>query len=247
MASKAEPLYNQIGESYRNFRVPDKRIAQLIQEALVDAKTIVNVGAGTGSYEPEGYDLIAVEPSETMILQRPKSAAAVVKASAENLPFKDNQFDAGMAILTIHHWNDWKKGLLELNRVANKCIILTWNPSHKGFWLTKDYFPEILEIDKRIFPPFDQIQKLLSDLDVITVPIPHDCTDGFGSAFWRQPSKYLDLGVRKAMSTFSKINNLKEGIERLKVDLENGAWQEKYGHLMQKQEMDLGYRLLITA
>ncbi len=240
-------IYDKIGESYSTYRVPDKRIAELIHNALGDAGTVLNIGAGTGSYEPGDLTVKAVEPSATMINQRPRGSAPVVQASAEDLPFMDKQFDAAMAILTIHHWHNWRKGIQELRRVANKCVILTWDPDSDGFWLTQEYFPEILTIDRAIFPSLDDLKSVLGDFQVSVVPIPHDCTDGFGSAYWRRPDAYLSAGVRNAMSTFTKIQNLEAGLNRLKSDLATGLWHKKHSHLLNYHEYDLGYRLICAT
>lgn len=237
-------LYDTIGRGYVNYRLPDKRIADYINKALGDAKKVINVGAGTGSYEPGNRKVIAVEPSEVMISQRPVGAAPAVQASAECLPFEDKCFDAAMAILTIHHWSDWRAGLNELTRVANKVVIFTWDPSFEGFWLTRDYFPEVLHYDKKIFAPVEEIVSIIGNGAVEVVPIPADCTDGFGSAYWARPEAYLNENIRKSMSTFARLSTISEGIERLKSDIESGDWQIKYGHLLSLKEMDLGYRVI---
>lgn len=238
-------LYDTIGKSYVNYRQPDIRIADCIIEALGDAKTVVNVGAGTGSYEPFDKEVTAVEPSEVMISQRPPDSARAIQASAECLPFLDKSFDAAMAILTIHHWSDWKRGLKEMIRVANKAVIFTWDRTYEGFWLTRDYFPEVLQIDKKIFPPLEDIVSLIGNAEIVTVPIPADCTDGFGSAYWARPEAYLDVNVRNAMSTFARLSTVDEALSRLKNELANGVWQKKYGHLLALKELDLGFRLII--
>lgn len=238
-------LYDEIGRSYRAHRVPDIRIAKQISHALGDAKTIVNIGAGTGSYEPTQRDLIAVEPSSLMISQRPIGSAPAIQASAEHLPFADKRFDASMAILTIHHWTNWRKGLEEMIRVSNKVVIFTWDPNFEGFWLTKDYFPEILRIDQSIFPSVDKIAEMFPQCTVETTFIPHNCTDGFGSAYWRRPEAYLNEGVRNAMSTFTKLRGIEPTLLKLEKDLASGLWHKKYGSILSLPEMDLGYRLIV--
>ena len=174
--------YDAIGTGYSRYRLPDARIAAHLSAAFGDAESVLNVGAGTGSYEPTGRRVVAVEPSATMIAQRPAGSAPVVQASAESLPFADGEFDAAMAVLTVHHWSDWRRGLAEMTRVARSVVLLTWDPAHEGFWLTQDYVPGILALDQRIFPPLDALASALGGADVRPVPIPHDCTDGFGSA-----------------------------------------------------------------
>lgn len=237
-------LYDSIGQSYVNYRIPDTRIAELINKALGSSKTVVNVGAGTGSYEPKDRTVLAVEPSDVMIKQRPPGSAHVIQARAENLPFYNKQFDASMAILTIHHWTDWAKGMTELCRVSKKIVLLTWDPNFPGFWLTRDYFPEVLEIDKSIFPPIEKIMSMLRETRIENVPVPHDCTDGFGSAYWRRPTAYLNKGVRNAMSTFSKLGDVENQLQKLRADLESGLWYQKYASVLELKECDLGFRLI---
>jgi SAM-dependent methyltransferase len=236
--------YDRIGIDYRALRHPDPGIEQAIQAALDEAQTILNVGAGAGSYEPRDRKVVAVEPSATMIAQRPAWAAPVVQAAAEALPFADRQFDLALAILTLHHWQDLDRGLRELKRVAKRQMIFTWDPSHSGFWLTQEYFPEMLSIDQRIFPSFTQIEGVLGPMRRIAVPIPHDCTDGFGCAYWRRPEAYLDPQVRQAISTFHKIKGTTAGVEKLRDDLDSGRWEARYGSLRTLTSLDLGYTLL---
>jgi SAM-dependent methyltransferase len=242
-----EAVYDTIGVEYARYRRPDPRIAALLTGALGSARTVLNVGAGTGSYEPHDLDLVAVEPSAEMIRQRPPSSAPVLQAVAEHLPFRDHSFDAAIAILTLHHWPDWRRGLLEMRRVArDRIVVLTWDPDYSGFWLTEDYFPEILSVDRRILPTIAGISRVLGPLEVRTVPIPKDCTDGFLGAYWRRPEKYLDPGVRQAISTFSRIPKVEAGVQRLASDLSSGLWRDRNGDLLSLSELDLGYRILIA-
>ena len=241
----AHPLYDTIGRNYRRYRQPDPRIGAAIVQALGNARSVVNVGAGTGSYEPVDRRVIAVEPSMVMIRQRPPDAAPAVQASAMALPFRDAGFDASMAILTIHHWPDWQRGIGELRRVADgPVVIVTWDPSNTGFWLT-DYFPDTLRADRQIFPTVAQIGSELKSMSVLELPIPHDCSDGVLGAYWRRPEAYLDEGVRSAISTFSKLGDLSPALERLRQDLKTGAWHRRHGSLLNLPELDLGYRLLV--
>ena len=171
-------LYDSIGHGYGERRKQDPRIAERIFSALGSSESVVNVGAGTGSYEPRDRKLVAVEPSMVMIQQRPPEAPAAVRASATSLPFRDESFDAALAVLTLHHWPDVSRGIEELRRAARKAVvILTFDTSVGGFWLT-DYFPEILEVDQRSMPPMSAIERQLGTTEVFDVPIPHDCTDG---------------------------------------------------------------------
>ena len=240
-------IYDQIGEGYHNLRIPDPRIARNILQALGEVETLVNVGAGAGSYEPLDGNVVAVEPSLTMIRQRPPGIAPVVQASAMGLPFRDGAFAAALAVLTVHHWPDRSRGLHELARVArNRVVIVTWDPATSGFWLIDDYFPEIGEIDREILPPLEEFRQALGPIDVHHLLVPHDCSDGFLGAYWRRPHAYLDPRVRSAISTFSKIHDVESGLDRLRRDLENDTWRQKYEHLQGQSDLDLGYRLIIA-
>lgn len=239
------PLYDRIGRDYSARRKPDPRIAEAILRALGDAGTVVNVGAGAGAYEPTDRQVVAVEPSMTMITQRSAGSAPVIRASATALPFRDDSFDAALAVLTVHHWPDRQLGLSELRRVArSRIVVLTWDRSSPGFWLT-DYFPEILDIDRRIFPASGEFGRSLGPVSMETVPIPHDCTDGFLGAYWRRPAAYLDERVRFAISSFSKLSGIESSIDRLRADLESGEWDRRYGEILTRTELDLGYRLIV--
>ena len=240
-------LYDRIGREYAARREPDPRIADAILRALGNAGSVVNVGAGAGAYEPSDRQVVAVEPSMTMIAQRATGPAAVVQASATSLPFGNDSFDAALAVLTVHHWPDQRLGLSELRRVArDRIVVLTWDRAAPGFWLT-DYFPEILDIDRRIFASLDDFEQTLGAVAVETVPIPHDCTDGFLGAYWRRPAAYLDERVRSAISTFSRLSGIKPGLDRLDADLASRDWERRYGELLEKTELDLGYRLIIGS
>ncbi|MDF1733751.1 MAG: class I SAM-dependent methyltransferase [Minwuia sp.] len=237
--------YDTIGINYANLRQPDTRIEAAIGAALGDAATVLNVGAGAGSYEPTDRAVTALEPSIAMIRQRPAGAAPVVRGVAEDLPFANNSFDAVMAVLTVHHWSDQPKGLAELRRVARgPVVILTFDPDHRGFWLT-DYLPELITIDAAQMPTMDSYATALGPVQITPVPIPHDCADGFLAAYWRRPSAYLDPRIRAAISCFWAIEDVRVKLERLARDLETGAWAEKYGDLLRRESCDLGYRLVV--
>ncbi|MEP3227449.1 MAG: class I SAM-dependent methyltransferase [Parasphingorhabdus sp.] len=238
-------LYDRIGIGYSNLRKPDQRIADRINQALGNAETILNIGAGTGSYEPKDRTLFALEPSAAMIEQRASDAAPVVQGTAENLPFDDNQFDAAMAVLTVHHWTQFETGLSEMRRVArDRLVILTFDPKAPYFWLA-DYIPEIITLDQPIMPDISRFEAILGDIEVHPVPIPNDCTDGFLGAYWRRPHAYLDPNVRSAISTFSKLGNLSDALTKLEEDLESGAWTQSYGQLLNEDSLDIGYRLIV--
>ena len=239
-------LYDTIGLNYADLRRPDPRIAQQIEDALDDAQTVLNVGAGAGSYEPAGRKITAVEPSAKMIAQRPESDAVVMRGGAENLPFEDNSFDAAMAVLTIHHWSDKAKGVAEMRRVTrDKIVFLTYDPAFRDFWLL-DYFPALITLDEGQMPAMADYGDWLGDVSISPVPIPHDCTDGFLAGYWRRPAAYLDERVRAAMSPFCALGDVSDGLARLKDDLDSGAWERRYGHLAGLDALDCGYRLVET-
>ena len=245
------PLYDEIGEGYPRTRRADPRIAARIDQALGDARTVINVGAGTGSYEPAGRDVTAVEPSAAMIAQRPPGAAPAVQGSAEALPFCDDSFDAAMAAMTIHHWGDIPRGLAELRRVArDRVVIFTWDPATAGTqWLTAEYLPELGQIDLFRFPRPAEIAAALTGADVIPVPIPQDCQDGFIEAFWARPEAYLDPEVLAGMSGMRMLDPVVRelGLARLSADLDSGDWEHRHGHLRELDELDLGYRLVVAG
>jgi len=238
-------LYDTIGINYTELRKPDDRIAAQIDRALGAAQTVLNVGAGTGSYEPRGKQVQAVEPSIEMIRKRKPAAAPVVQASADSLPFEDLSFDAGMAILTIHHWPDIAAGLRELKRVTRgPIVLLTFDPSLRP-WLT-EYLPELVSLDERQMPQMTQYAEWLGPVTIEPVPIPHDCMDGFLYAYWRRPEAYLDARIRSASSSFWKIRDTETALERLSDDLKTGEWDRKYASLRDQSDYDAGYRLVIA-
>jgi SAM-dependent methyltransferase len=238
--------YDRIGIDYSNLRKADPRIAAAIAEALGPARTVLNVGAGAGSYEPADREVTALEPSAEMIRQRPPHAAPVVQGRAEALPFGDGSFDAAMAVLTVHHWADQAQGMREMRRVARgPVVVLTYDPAFHGFWLA-DYIPELVTLDEAQMPPLARFGTWLGVVDIAPVPIPHDCTDGFLAAYWRRPAAYLDPQIRAAMSSFWALGDVSDALGRLERDLESGAWARRYGHLLELDRCDCGYRLVVT-
>lgn len=238
--------YDTIGRGYAQVRQPDARIAARILEALGDSASVVNVGAGTGSYEPADRRVVAVEPSDVMIRQRSAGSAPVVRASADALPFGDASFEASLAVLTIHHWPDLARGLGELRRMARKrTVVLSFDTTVGGFWLT-DYFPEIVALDAESMPSLSEIERHLGRCETHDVPVPHDCTDGFLGAHWRRPEAYLAPEVRAGTSVFAGMQREHEGLARLRADLESGAWEAQYGWVRERDTLDLGYRLLVS-
>ena len=239
-----DTLYDTIGLNYANLRKPDFRIAQRIETALGDAQTVLNVGAGAGSYEPADRQVTAIEPSVEMIQQRSNSTATVIRGSAEDLPYADKTFDASMAVLTIHHWSDQEKGVMEMQRVTRgKVVFVTYDPSFRGFWLA-DYFPALVTLDEAQMPPIANYKKWLGSVEISPVLIPHDCSDGFLAGYWRRPSAYLDARVRAAMSSFWALNDICEGLRKLEADLNSGVWEQRYSDLLSLDELDCGYRLV---
>ena len=242
--------YDRIGHGYSDYRRADPRIAAAILDALGDARTVVNVGAGTGSYEPTDRPVVAVEPSTAMALQRDPSLSPAVLGVAESLPLADGTTDAAMAVMTMQHWSDVPRGLAELKRVARRRVVLvTIDPSAEaGMWLFADYAPEFLERDRREMPAITEVIDALGPATVTPLPVPNDCTDGMGIAFWSRPEAVLDPGARSATSGFARMDDEREAaiVARLAADLRTGAWDEKYGHLRRLTELDVGLRL-ITA
>jgi SAM-dependent methyltransferase len=243
-------VYDTIGTGYVVHRQADPRIARSIRAALGDAASIVNVGAGAGSYEPTGLSVVAVEPSWEMIGQRSVDRAPVVQAVAERLPFPDGAFDAAVAVLTVHHWLDRRAGLAELARVARRVVIVTWDPACRdSFWLTTEYLPEIVEFDLPRFPSLSELAGCLGgQITTQVLPVPHDCVDGFLGSFWRRPDAYLDPAVRSAMSCFAQLpaGSVDAGLTRLADDLREGRWETRYEHLLEQDGADLGYRLVVA-
>jgi SAM-dependent methyltransferase len=211
--------------------------------------TVANIGAGTGSYEPSNT-VVAVEPSKVMIRQRNDGAAPVIRAVAEHLPLCANAVDAALAILTIHHWSDIDGGVAEMIRVARRrIVILTWDHTvFSQFWLLREYLPAAAEMDMRLAVPITKLQSLLVNASIQEVPIPYECADGFGGAYWRRPHAYLDAQVRAGISMFALMAEplVREGLSRLEADLATGAWTDRHADLLDKPQLDLGYRLVVS-
>jgi SAM-dependent methyltransferase len=238
-------LYDRIGAGYTATRRADPRIAARIHAALGDARTVVNVGAGAGSYEPADREVVAVEPSETMIAQRPPGSPPVVRASAEALPFADLRFDAAMAVLSDHHWADRRRGLRELRRVAQRAVLFTFDSAFvDAGWIT-----EYLSGFRRLKGlTLEEIIECLGGARVERVPVPADCADGFLSAYWRRPEAYLDPRVRAGISVFAQLEpaEVERFVRRLAADLASGAWRARHGDLLRRDELDLGYCVLVA-
>lgn len=242
-------LYDKLGVGYSLVRLPDQRIASAITRSLGDAQSVLNVGAGTGAYEPADRQVVAVEPSAVMIAQRPPHAAPVVQASAEKLPFPDDSFDVAMAVISDHHWTDRDQGLRELKRVArHRVIVFNADPAEaERFWFTTEYLPEFLELipaHHRHQGAWKQrLQNVLGPVELEPVPIPHDCTDGFYGAYWLRPHAYLDPRVRAGISVFSLVapGAVERAVDALNTDLQSGTWLRRHHELEQLSELELGY------
>jgi len=241
-------LYDTIGATYTVTRRTEPRIAAQVWAALGDARTVLNVGAGTGSYEPPGRDVTAVEPSALMRAQRPTGAAPSVAAVAESLPFEDQSFDAAMAFSTVHHWPDPIAGVREMQRVARRVVVFTCDTSDRAwrrrFWLTRDYLPEVAA------SPIGLATELANAIGARVEPvlIPWDCVDGFFEAYWRRPEAYLDQNVRRGISVWAKVGPDVEqrAVRSLRDDLASGRWAECNRDLLDLEVADLGLRLLIA-
>lgn len=247
--------YEEIGKGYGERRHTDPAIAAQLEAALGDARTVLNVGAGAGSYEPVGRELTAVEPSAEMIAQRPPGAAPAIQASAEELPFEDDSFDAAMAVFSDHHWRDRARGLGELRRVArDRVLLLNADPAEaERFWLSREYLPGFLDL---IPAPYRvaghwaaELRELLGEIELPAVPVPHDCRDGFYQAYWRRPRAYLNPAIRDSISVFRRLpaSEVTAAIERLGRDLESGAWEDAHAALLEQAELDIGLRLVVAG
>jgi SAM-dependent methyltransferase len=245
-----EAAYDRMGRGYAAGRRTDPRIADIIWRPLGDAARVLNVGAGTGNYEPTDRTVLAIEPSSEMLRQRSSHAASAVRGVAESLPFPDQSFDATLCVLTVHHWHDIPAGLAELRRVAPLQVIFMFDAHLAyGLWLVDDYFPEIEELPvERQAPSVADIANHLEVVSVTPVPVPADCIDGFAGAYWNRPEAFLRDDVRAAMSCCASLDPdiVRRGVDRLRADLESGRWDAKHGALRELDELDVGYRLVVA-
>jgi SAM-dependent methyltransferase len=241
-------LYDTIGATYTVTRRTEPRIAARIWAALGDARTVLNVGAGTGSYEPPGRDVTAVEPSALMRAQRPAGAAPCLDAVAESLPFEDQSFDAAMAVSTVHHWQDPIAGLREMRRVARRVVVFTFDETgwRDQFWLTRDYLPEVAALLAGWPTLTEQVREIRGRIE--PVPIPWDCADGFFEAYWRRPEAYLDENVRRGISVWARVGLDAEqrAVRNLRDDLASGRWAERNRDIADLESAELGLRLLVA-
>jgi ubiquinone/menaquinone biosynthesis C-methylase UbiE len=244
----SQAAYDELGLNYADFRRADPRIEAKVWAALGDARSVVNVGAGTGSYEPRDREVIAVEPSPLMIAKRPPGAAPALKGVAEALPLDDRSVDAAMAILTIHHWSDLEAGLDEMRRVARKRIVLLTIDAAKNseIWTLAEYFPEAMALEEEVMPSIASLEASLPGAIIETVPMPSRCRDEFTSALWDRPELFLEPATLRASSLWHRLDPelIARGQERLRADLASGRWDEKHGHLRTLPELDIGTRLI---
>jgi SAM-dependent methyltransferase len=242
--------YDTIGRGYRDVRRTDGRIASAIWSGLADASSVVNVGAGAGSYEPQDRKVIAIEPSALMIAQRPPEAAPAIRAAAEALPLGDQAVDAAMAVLTMQHWDDLEAGVRELVRVARRRVVLVTMDVEvlAQLWLFRDYLPETAADHAARFPSIRRLLGLLPNAATAVIPVPRDCADGFMAAFWGRPEAYLDPRIRVATSPWHLLapETVDRALDRLERDLASGEWDRRHGDLRRRQELDVGLRLVVA-
>lgn len=242
------PAYDRVGLNYADFRRADPRIEQRVRAALGDARSVVNVGAGSGSYEPRDREVIAVEPSPVMIAQRPAGAAPVLEGVAEALPLAGQSVDAAMGVFTIHHWSDLAAGLAEMRRVARERIVLVTIDAARNaeIWTLAEYFPEAMRAEEEKMPAMRTLAALLPGAEVEAVPVPSRCRDEFTSALWDRPEMFLDPAALRASSLWHTLPPaaIERGQARLRADLESGRWDERHGHLRTLPELDIGLRLI---
>jgi SAM-dependent methyltransferase len=251
MSGTSAPRYDRIGIEYARTRREDPRLAARIHDALGDARTVVNVGAGAGSYEPRDRHVIAVEPSDVMAAQRPPDLAPAIRASAGNLPLPDRSVDAAMAVLTVHHWDqEQERGVREMRRVARGPVVIhTYDADVcSRMWLMAEYLPEVAELDRQVFPPIETLVAWLGGRVTVTpVPIPRDTPDWSLGSFWAHPERVLDEQARNATSGFARMDPavVERVVAAVARDLEDGTWDRQYGHLRGLDELDVGARLVV--
>jgi len=245
------PRYDRIGTGYAGYRREDPHLAAQITAALGDAASVVNVGAGAGSYEPRGRHVVAIEPSDVMAAQRGPDRVPAIRGFADALPLRDNAVGGAMAVLTLHHWDHARKaGVLEMRRVSRgPVVIVTYDPRVSGaMWLMADYLTEVAELDNAIFPLPEDVAAWLGGATISPLPIRRDTPDWNLGSFWAHPERVLDEGAREATSGFARqpravVDRVVRDVER---DLESGAWALRHGHLRELSELDVGLRLIVS-
>ena len=249
--SNGSPRYDRIGDGYAQYRREDPSLRSKIHAALGDAQSVVNVGAGAGSYEPTDRQIIAIEPSDVMALQRRFPHPPAIESFANQLPLRDQSVDAAMTVLSLHHWDETRQqGVREMRRVARgPVVIVTYDAEVSSqMWLMADYFPEVAELDRAIFPRPDSIAQWLGGARIEPLPIPASSPDWMLGSFWAHPERVLDEGARNATSGFARQHPsvVQRVVSEVRRDLENGTWDAKYGQLRQLSEFDAGLRLIVS-
>jgi SAM-dependent methyltransferase len=246
------PRYDRIGTGYAATRREDPRLRERIERALGEARSVVNVGAGAGSYEPEGRHVVAIEPSDVMAAQRPRSRAPAIRASAADLPLRRGSVDAAMAVLTLHHWDDARElGVREMRRVATgPVVIVTIDADVSGaMWLMADYLTEVGALDRQIFPRIEQVADWLGgETRVEILPVARDTPDWTLLSFWAHPERVLDRAAREATSGFARMPRdvVERVVSDVDRDLRNGAWEARNGHLRTLDALDVGLRMVVS-
>jgi SAM-dependent methyltransferase len=259
VTNSPSPVYDTIGQGYLAHRRPEPSWEALIHQQLGDGRVVVNVGAGTGSYEPLDRDVVAVDPSSVMLSQRRSGAAPAVRASGSALPLPSDSADVAMAILTMHHWDDWKSGLSELCRVAPRRMVLTMDfEMHSRFWFLEDYVPEVGLFTAQQEPGYEAVAEVIggdtgrgdtgSAATVIPLLVPRDMQDGVLGAYWCRPEAYLDPAVRANCSGLALADPavVARGVAALEADLASGEWQRRHAEFDEMAAIDLGYRLVVA-
>jgi SAM-dependent methyltransferase len=244
--------YDEIGLGYARTRRADPRLAAVIEQGLGDARTVVNVGAGAGSYEPNDRYVIAIEPSDVMAAQRPRELAPALRGRAGALPLRDASVDAAMAVLTVHHWDgEARAGVRELRRVARgPVVIVTFDVEVSSrMWLAAEYLPEVTATDRRTFPAPEKLAEWLGGRTrVAPWPIPRDCSDWTFASFWAHPERVLDERIGGATSGLARLDRAvrDRATRALAVDLADGTWDARHGHLRELESYDAGLRVVIN-
>jgi SAM-dependent methyltransferase len=244
--------YDRIGSGYARLRSEDPHVRAQIHAALGDARTVVNVGAGAGSYEPVDRHVIAIEPSDVMAAQRPPGLVPAIRAFAGELPLRDASVDAAMSVLSLHHWDaSQEQGVRELRRVARGPVVLVTFDARVSseMWLVADYLPELAELDRRILPPPETLAAWLGGAtQIIEMPIRRDTPDWTLGAFWAHPERVLDPVARLATSGFARMPpEVVARVDRaLRDDLDSGRWDARHGRLRALDAYDAGMRLVVS-
>lgn len=243
--------YDSIGHGYAHYRREDPHLRARIRASLGAARTLANVGAGTGSYEPDDLHVVAIEPSDVMAAQRPRMSAPAIRASAGALPLRDASVDAAMAILTLHHWDsECERGVRELRRVAREHVVILTYDAHVSarMWLMAEYLPEVAALDHAIFPEPERIASWLGgSVQIEPLPLARDTPDWMLGSYWAHPERVLDPAARAATSGFARMRPdvVERVVNAVAHDLEIGTWDERHAELRTLEAYDVGLRLIV--